>query len=388
TIAAPGYVRVTYMNIEPGALNVKLRKMNTLRQYQVKGTAVGLPIQNGDDQIDFGLVMPAFTKMQLFSFNIDSIVSSQSDNISIMSQDIPIPANLSLPKQSEKYAFFTINLEKPAYRIYFGQPGIQRVFVAKGRLPFKSTVNSLREGKQFWELINSIKISGGAIRDLNITSGQTTLDLPTNELSFTNGKSITAPQFRGDEALMVAAITNQSGYLIPTDVKRLSSGQTTNLNTLGGSPSNALIILKKSDDWTSGADRVSTAMVPFAATSTPQVLPLIGNPTISGGGHELTLPELKTISGVHPIGTLSLLSVEIEVQQGPDKVKVMNPAWEVYSENWATNLKVPMFPGDHFGNGKKRWEVNFLGSQTASQATPGAAMIEAATHVTHSSATF
>ena len=388
TIAAPGFVRVTYMNIEPGSLNVKLRKMNTVNQYQVKGTALGLPIQNGDDQIDFGLVMPAFTKMQLFSFNIDSIVSSQSDMISAMGQDIPIPANLSLPKQSEKYAFFTINLDKPAYRVYFGQPGIQRIFIAKGRLPFKSTMDSLRGGKQFWELINSIKISGGAVRDLNITGKQMSLDLPTNELNFTDAKNITAPQFRGDEALMAAAITNQSGYLIPTDVKRLSAGQKVSLNALGGSPSSALVVLKKSEDWTSGADRVSTAMMPFAANSTPQVLPLIGNPTISGNGYELTFPQFSTVDGVNPIGTLSVLSVEVEVQQGPDKVKLMNPTWEVYAEKWATNLKVPNFPGDRFGNGKKRWEVNFLGSQTASQAAPGAAMIESATHVTHSSATF
>lgn len=388
TIAAPGFVRVTYMNVEPGSMTVKLRKMNVLNQYEVKGTAQGLPIKNGDDKIDFGLVMPAFSKMQLFTFNMDSVISSQYDTISAVGQQIQVPVNLSIPKQTEKYLFINVTLDKPAYRVYFGQPGVQRLFAAKGSLPFKSTVDSLRDGKQFWELINSIKLSGGALRDLNITNGQTSLDMPTGELSFNEAKNATAPQFRADESFMAVAITNQSGYLFPTDVKKLNPGQSTALNTLPGTPSNILGVLKRSEDWTSGEDRVSTTMMPFANGAAPQVLPLIGSPTVTDGGRSLAFPQINPITGVNPIGTLSVLSVEMEAQQGPNKVKMMNAAWEIYSAKWVTNLKVPAFPGDNFGNGKKRWEVNFLGSQTTSQADLGPAMIESATHATHSSTTF
>ncbi|MNY51705.1 hypothetical protein D3C86_1873200 [compost metagenome] len=74
--------------------------------------------------------------------------------------------------------------------------------------------------------------------------------------------------------------------------------------------------------------------------------------------------------------------------QGSAKVKLMTPLWDVYAGSWVETMKLPQWPGETPVTGKKRWEVNFVGSQTASQSAVGPAMIEAATHVTHSSVTF
>nr|BFD66166.1 hypothetical protein HAGR004_11880 [Bdellovibrio sp. HAGR004] len=386
TVQAPGFLRSTYMNQEPGALTIKLRAQATKTQYEVKGVTSGLPIQNKDGYVDFGLVMPAFSKMDLLAFDINNVISPQFDRISAMGQDIDIPANISVPDQSEKYGLFTINLDKPTYRIYYGNSGVNRVFAARGRFPFKSTVDALRGGAEFYELINSFSINGGAVRDIEVKSGSTRLDMPTRELNFNEKKDVGAPGFRSDETFIAVGVANQSGYLIPTDVKSIQNGKKMGLNVLPGSQAMVLGVLKKTADLKSGGDRMSATLLPFAAGTTPQMLPLIPDPTLQAG--ELLMPKFNTIDGVSPIATYSVLSKEEEVVQGSAKVKILNPQWEVYSQNWAERVKLPVWPNDSAITGKKRWEVNFVGSQTTSQAALGPAMIEAATHVTHSSVSF
>lgn len=386
TVQAQGYIRSTYMAQEPGALTIKLRRMASKVQNEVRGGTQGLPISNKDGWVDFGLVMPAFSRFDLLAFDMNNVISPQNDRISALGQDIDIPANISLPRQSEKYGLFTITLDKPAYRIYYGHTGINRVFAARGRFPFKSTVEAMRGGAEFYELINSFKINGGAVRDIDIKSGNTKLDMPTTEMTFSDSKGLVAPAIRGDELFMAVSLANQSGYLIPTDVKKSEAGQKMALNSLPGAQQYVLGILKKTADMKTKGDRMSTTLVPFTTGAAPTMLPLIPNPTIAGD--ELLMPKFNSIEGVNPIATYSSLAKEEEVVQGPAKVKVLTVQWEVYAQNWVERLKLPQWPEEKPTPGKKRWEVKFVGSQTASQAPIGPAMIEAATHVTHSSVSF
>ena len=131
---------------------------------------------------------------------------------------------------------------------------------------------------------------------------------------------------------------------------------------------------------------MSTSLIPLISGITPTLLPLIPDPKIAGD--ELILPQFNSVDGVNPLATYSVLSREEEVIQGSAKVKVMSAEWEVYAPNWLDRIKIPRWPQDGGSLGRKRWEVNFVGSQTASQAPMGPAIIEAATHVTHSSVTF
>lgn len=386
TVQAAGFVRSTYMNQEPGALTFKLRPSVTTTQYEVKGVTSGLPVQDKDGIVDFGLVMPAFSKMALLSFDINNVISPQFDRIEAMGQTIDVPANIALPRQSEKYSLFTITLDKPAYRIYYGNTGVNRVFAARGRFPFKSTVDALRGGAEFYELINSFNINGGAVRDIEVKSGTTRLDMPTRELNFTAKQDVMAPAFRSDEMFIAVGVANQSGYLIPTDVKKIENGKKMGLNTLPGSELMVLGVLKKTAEMKSGGDRMSATLLPFTAGAAPKMLPLIPNPTLQSG--EILMPKFNTIDGVSPIATYSVLSKEEEVLQGSAKVKVLNPQWEVYAQNWLERMKLPQWPNEKALAGKNRWEVNFVGSQTATTAPAGPQMIESATHVTHSSVSF
>lgn len=387
TVQAPGYVRATYMGQQPGALTITLRAQPTKQQFEVKGVTSGLPISDKDGYVDFGLVMPAFSKIDLLRFDMNNIISPQMDRISALGQDIDIPANLSLPRQSEKYGLFTVTLDKPTYRVYYGQPGVSRVFVARGRFPFKSTVEGLRGGAEFYEMLNDFRLSGGAVRDLDVRSGSTRLDLPTRELNFTDKRDVQSPALRGDEMFIAAAVANQSGYLIPTDFKQMEQNKKTSLNLLPGTESMVLGVVMRRADMKNSVDRMSATIQPFAANIAPKMLPLIPDPTLQGS-NEIIMPKFNTVDGVNPIATYTVLSKEEEVVQGSAKVKILNPQWEVFALSWVESMKLPVWPNDAQITGKKRWEVNFIGSQTTSQTRLGPAMIEAATHVTHSSISF
>lgn len=386
TVQATGHVRATYLHAEPGSMTIKLRKLPMVQQFEVRGNTQGLPIRDKDGFIDFGLIMPAFSKADLLAFNLDTVISPQSDRISTLGQDIDIPTNISLPKQSEKYSFFTATLDKPIYRIYFAQPGVTRVYAARGRFPFKTVVDRLRNGDAFYELINEFSINGGGVRDIEVKSAKTSLDLPVTELNYTDKKEVQAPTIRSDEVFMAVGVSNQSGLMIPTDVKKIDSNKKLNLSSLPGTDQMVLGVLKKAADLKNSGDRMSATILPLVAGVKPAMLPLIPDPTYKS--NELILPKFNTIDGVNPIATYSVLSQEVEVVQGSAKVKLMTPLWDVYAGSWVETMKIPVWPSDAPLKGKKRWEVNFVGSQTASQSAVGPAMIEAATHVTHSSTSF
>jgi hypothetical protein len=387
TVQAAGYLRVTYMNQNPESMTFQLRQMASGPQYEIKGLARSLPVEDKDGYIDFGLVMPAFSKLDLLSFNINAVISPSVDRITVMGQKLDVPANISLPEQTEKYGFFSLTLEKAAYRIYAAQQGVKRVFAARGRFPFKSVVDDMRAGKEFYELINDFRINGGGIRDIDVR-GETKLDVPTRELNFTDKVEVAAPTFRADEIFMTVGLANQSGLMVPTDVKRIEQGKSLKVNALPGSDQMVLGVLKRKSEMKGpGADRMSATLLPLTAGMVPTMLPLIADPSISNQG-ELLFPKFNSINGVNPIATYSVLTREEEIQQGKEKVKLMMPRWEVYASDWQERMKLPQWPNESAPTGKKRWEVSFIGSQTASQVGPGPAMIEAATHVTHSSVSF
>lgn len=386
TVQAAGYMRATYMDQAPGAISFQLRTLVRKTQHEIKGVTNNLPIKEKDGFIDFGLVMPAMSRLDLLNFDIGSIISPHEDKISVLGNELKLPANLSIPKQSEKYNFLlTATLDKPLYRVYAPRSGITRMYVARGRFPFRETADELKGGKEIMDVVNSFTISGGGIRDMDVR-GPVEKNLPTMDLNFTESKNVVAPTLRSDETFISAAIANQSGYMIPTDFKKLTTNQKLALNVLPGSKQFVLGILMKTDEMTKEHDRRSATLLPFIGGVSPKMLPLIGAPSVSRS--EVVMPKISPVAGINPIATYAVLAKEEEVTQGAVKVKVMNPHWEVYAGAWVERLSLPQWPDDAGFTGKKRWEVNFVGSQTASQAPVGPAMIESATHVTHNSVNF
>jgi len=390
TLEAPGYVRATYFGQEPGTRTYRLRKKTNMAtsQFEVKGITQGHTVKDRDGFIDFSLVIPAMTRNDFLNFDINSVISPQIDTIQVLGQDADIPSNIAFPKQKESY-FLPVTLEKPGYRVYFGDSGIHRIFAARGRFPFKEVVDQIRNKAPFYNLVNYFSILGGGVRDLEITNGSTQADLAVNEMDFKSKTPVVAPAFRADESMLVVGISHMAEYLLPTDVKILKAGQKRDIAALDAQGS-LFYILKKTQDMENsgpGTDRLSAVLLPVGKVNTPEFLPLMADPSLSARG-ELLVPKMNPLPGVNPVATYALMSVTREVLQGKDRLKVNSSYWEMYGHQWMESMEVPKWPGDQALSGKKHWEVNLIGSQTVSEVDLGPAMINNATHVTHSSVEF
>lgn len=389
TVQAAGYVRMTHLARQPGPLTFKLHKTNAPPKYELNGVTNNHPIVERDGNLDVGLVMSALTRNDVMAFDINKVISSDIDKMSVLGQEIEIPSNITIPKQKESYVL-PVTLEKPRYRLYFSEKKIQRVFAAQARFPFKTVVDEMRAKKKLYELVNYFTISSGVVRDVNLNADKMTLDLPINELAFKTARTMKAPAVRGDEIMLALAVADLNGYMVPTDVKRLQANESKNLMVLGSSPSLALGVLKKEaefDPSSPDADRLSAVLLPFNGTVTPQFINLINNPRLASNG-DLLLSKPAPVTGVNRLATLTILSDVREVQVGAGTAKFPVRLWEVYAPDWVDTMALPKWPDASPVPKKKRWEVAYIGSQLKQEAELGQAVVDAATHFTHSSSDF
>ncbi|HEY8270922.1 MAG TPA: hypothetical protein VIG33_08530 [Pseudobdellovibrionaceae bacterium] len=390
TIEAPNYIRASYFAQTPADRTYRLRKKRStlINQYELKGLTTGHDITDRDGLVDFSLVIPAMTRNDFLSFNVSTVISPQNDKISIMGQEVGIPSNVTLPKQKESYVI-PVNFDKPNYRIYFGDGGTQKVFSARGRFPLKKVVDKLRNNDPFYELMNDFVISGGGVKDLNLTTSSTDADLSVKDLDFKNKVDVTAPTIDSDETLMVVGVAHMAEYMLPTDVKLIKSGEKLGITTLDTKGS-VFSILKKTKDMDSNdpaAERLSAVLMPALLGVSPKFLPIMQDPTLTSNG-DMLVPKIHPVAGVNPVATYAVISQVENLPQGAKKVKVNNSYWEMYAPHWMEVVSLPRWPEGNHMAGKKHWEINLVGSLTVSQVDLGPAMINNATHVTHSSLDF
>lgn len=386
TINSAGSVRTTYLGQTPQGQKFEIRYVPANERLELSGKGTGFNIKDKDNKIDFALMIHALNRTALFSFNLDMVISNEMDTISVMGQEMDLPSNIALPKQKETY-ILPITLEKEKYRLYFNEKGTKRVYTARGQFPFKEVVKELRNNTPFHELINYFSLLGGSIKTVTINGPKQTLDLPVNELVFNQARKFKAPTFANDEFIMALALSEHNAELFPTDIKNITAGKETSLSTAAGSNPLLLTVLKKKDENALGAGRLSAAITQFDAATEPKMLPLMANPQVTGP-YEVTFPKIATVNTVEPVATFSVLSKLEKKTVNNLQIEVLTPEWEVYGETWVEGFKLPEWPGDAPKTGTHRWDVSFVGSQTAKTIDLGPRMLETATHATHSSTDF
>jgi|GEM_PF-3046157 len=147
-------------------------------------------IRNGDDRLDFGLVIPSLTKAQVMDFNLSYVLSSETAVIRAAGQKINVPSNLSLPKQNERYSFFTIRVDKPEFKLPLTSQGLPSEVVAlEGRFPFTSTVDNLRAGKPLFTVINSFSFKSYSVSPLDVNAPDAPLALSVGQRAI-NGAQV------------------------------------------------------------------------------------------------------------------------------------------------------------------------------------------------------
>lgn len=390
TVDARGYVRQTLLNQAPGNIVLKMTALPLAPRAELRGLVTQLPVVDKDKLIDFALAMPAVTKADLLNFDFGQVISPYTDTLSAAGQTSEIPSNVSIPKQKENYSIISVTLDKPVYRLKVAALGNRKFVAARGRFVFKDVVSELRKGKPFHELINSFSILGGGLRDATLVGAVTNLDLPGTEMTFNSQIAVRTAAAQADEVQMVLAASEMSGVMVPTDVKRAEHGQPLNLQSMSGHPAFIVNVIKKQSEMmssTPGADRMSASLLPYSATASPRLLPLIANPTITtAGNYVISLPAAPTTAGINPTATSAAISDLVETQDGAKKVVIAVKRWEVIGAGWTQQIALPQWPLD--GDLRRRVEVNYIGSASSASTDIDDRLINNATHVTHASADF
>lgn len=384
TVDAPGYVRASYLGLMPETKVITLKKKFNSKA-QLKGVTSGHPVKHKDGNIDFALVMSAMTRQDLLNFQIQKILSPVNDKITVKGQEMSVPSNISLPNQTENYLFFSVNINKPAYRLFFADKGVQRVFAARGRFPFKEVVDGMRNESEIFELINLFSLTGGTIRDIELKEDSTVLDIPVMDITFNSKKAFKAPKLSSNQVMVAVTVSDRNGYLIPTDVKRLRSEQASNLAVLEDAPAFLAQVIKNKDEFDSkkpGLDRLSAVLLPFDEKVAAEYLPLITSPSAKGR-NIFVIPQVS--SNLNQLTTFGLISdVKTEKDSKGEIKKIPEAVWEVYAPGWVAEIKLPEWKWNKAATAT-RFEVSLVGTTSSDTIPLGPQMMEKATHVTRSS---
>lgn len=390
TVNAPGYVRATYFEQLPNGQTYTLRPLVGAQEIKLTGQTNGYKTVDRDGIVDFGIVIPSLTKATLFNFDISAFISPETDAISVIGRSINIPKNIVLPQQRESY-FFPIELNKPNYSLSFRGPGERMIYVARGTFPLDDVINEVRNGKEFYELVNYLAIKGGALRKLDLQQ-DTQLTLPVNELNYTGSRRITGPAFKNDEVVLTAALAEWKGWYYPTDVKMLDAGKARNLTIATGGQPSLISILKRKDEMslTQNTDRLSAHFASFDDGMTPNFLPLMEKPAVTDAFAFAVAPVAKP-AHVFEGAQFAVLSKVTQIQVAGRNLDVLENIWEVYSPGWMATTQIPQWPGEAAPAGKLRWEVTLTalpGENSVQNVDLGPKWLDAASHATRASQDF
>lgn len=389
TVQADGYVITTIPSATPGMMTIGISHQEPNTEYEVKGTTTDYGTLVTDGKVDFGMVIPGISRMQMLAFDLSTVISPKVDTIDVIGNSVDIPSNIALPEQTETYVF-PIDFNKPEYRVYPREMGQYEMFAARGQFPLQRVVNDIRAGKSMFELINYFNFAGGGQKTVDVSGNVTGADIAVNALKFDKTVSVTAPDYAKGNVMVSVALREQKGVLMPTDLKRLTPKQNMNLKSMGDTPSVMSVLLVDSaamakstpmrafdplniieEYFASNGARIkaaqdfsklSFALLPAAGGVAPQFIPLTAPPTITGQVVKMDMPKLP--AGLTAVATYMVLS-EIQVfETGKLKTERRTRLWEVWSNAWLDQVELPKVDIKRNGDRKYRWEVMFLARPT------------------------
>lgn len=422
TITATGYLTATFMNVMPNDSFLQIRREDAKNVMQVQGEPVNFENIKKDGKVDFALVFPGLREQQLTQFDVESVISTDVDVIRVLTEQLKVPSNFTLPEQKENYVL-PITLDKPLYRLAFKQPGEYRMMAIRGQFPLNQVVGEIRDGKAFYEVLNYFRFMGGGQRDITVNNSLVNQDIPVNQIQFNKKVTVKAPAALGTEHVMLSfSLVNQAGLYFPSDVKRIFPNSTVDLVMPPHSDESSIVsILMPISEAEKIGGTHSTLLTPspfaplvslFAdinrffnfmnvnpvemnagkgglslvrqaqANSEPVFLDLIPRPAISQ--NKLILKSPKPIAAVDAVATVVLLSEVERIKKGDVVIEQKFRVWEVSQLGWANEIHLPDIKVKLSADKKYRWEVLFMGRHTDHNET-GGHFLNGITHVSRNS---
>lgn len=396
SIESSSHVRTTYSQVSPRAQTLKISEADGTEKIEIKGQLVDFGKLRTDGKLDVGAFVPTFSRSELLYFDVGWMVSPEVDTFTVVGRDVAIPSNITLPKQEESY-IFPITFNKPEFRMFVRKTGHYRFLAIHGQFPLQMVVDDMRAGKPAYEIINYGSLIESGRVDLEVTGPVHDLKVSVTGLPFVSSMAVRAPTLSSDDVMLTVALTEdrEDSVLVPSDVKRMKSGQVVNLKIPSTtSPPLAVSVLLKEKRRNVQVNQVSplspedVLKIPFdilyeffntAATQeplvdfrqfslathpanggAPQFLGLIPAPQVNGSDIHAKAPT--TLGSIEPLATLLIYSGIKYHGSGQLRTESRTRLWEVWQSGWSEDFHLPDLSQINTGNfDKRRWEVIYLG---------------------------
>ncbi|MEK7354931.1 MAG: carboxypeptidase-like regulatory domain-containing protein [Bdellovibrionota bacterium] len=387
TIDAQGYVRATYFATMPQTANLVANRAIAPQRLELKGTAKSFSNVSKDKMMDVALLFPALPRSAVNTLSVGALISPEIDTISVMGQKMEIPSNVAIPKQTEDY-ILPITIEKDEYRMYLPTPGNWKIAAVHARFPFKKTVDAMRGGKSFFDIINTFEFIEGSINDMAINKTTQSSDISVNSSSFSKAIPFAAPRYDAGFNMLALALSESGGLFYVTDVKNLAPQAKEMLSAPKMTAGQGLIVaaLRRQDAPTEGAGVEELSAVTLAANQSVafDFLPVVKAPAVAGTTLNFDVP--RSVATVDAVMTYAILNKIEKVGAGQMKLEQKTARWELFAPAWAPRMDLPELPALPAKAGDKfRWEVTF-GGQFTGQPTmsAGPATLGRLSHITRS----
>lgn len=395
TVAKSFYPRITYFGINGADITVKLPPANPSSVVEVGGDMTAYPGSLGGSKVRFAVFAPYLTEEKLFRTEINDIMGSRMEPMSVMGKTVYVPTNFVLPKQTVRYGFIPIKLNKPNFSMRVGAPNNYHFLGLTGEIPIDAllampdgTIGSLQGAPSID--FNTAKIDGaGFLRNQNVTAAKSGLKVNlSNEKLLPCFKASSSGSPSGHDVFALSlGYDNQaaSSPFFPAGIKTLEN-KTVDVNCAASSTSpTTLMFLAAKYDKQNGSyvmdPGVSVILARDLSKSTQTAEVKANNyyniPQIqidpSGKAITLTRPETAKAPQAQALYTV-LASVRKSVQ-GSMTVEETRPQWVVFSPGTVSNVQLPelpqemdlptQYPWDQGAPGSrisKRWEAVWLGS--------------------------
>lgn len=393
TIEAPGFVRTTYLAMQPTVMTLQIRTaLNPALavpapRFELKGTSAGFGNLKNDGVLDIGFIVQAVSRAALSTISLTSLISPEVDHFTVFGQSVDVPSNITFPDQTESY-IFPLRFNKPDYRLYLPKTGAWKISALHAQMPFKSTVDAMRSGKSFMDIVNTFDFTEGSVTDVTISQPSQTQDVVVNSMPFTKSIDFMAPTYDPGLNLLAISLAQSGGSYYPTDIKNVAAGTSVQLSAPAGTMTDGMILaaFKKVGSKTTGpaTDQYTAVTLPNSESRPFDPIRLVNPPQILGA--QLILDTPTAGAELNPVMTYALLNIVTTITRGNLQLESKQAQWDVWAPNWVNTLTLPQRPLPGLGTDQKlRWEVSFSAQFTGQKATPpGPGALEKITHVTRS----
>ena len=373
TVEAKGYVRTTFFDRAPTENVFKLRRMPANVRYEVRGDTTSYAGLSDGKNVSVGLVFPTFTRGEVPNIDLMSLVSTETDPVTVFGKTFQVPSNMSIPTQSATY-IMPITLSKPAFRMILNEPSARRYAVVHVKGVLQDIADDLQGGFSIPKIANKVSFVGGTVKAHSGGQKPAFLSMAVNENAFAPLMTVTAPKFDGKTLNMLAvAVPDWGGVYAISDIKGVAPGAKINLASPRNGAAKGLVVsllrVTRAKESMLGVENsfFSAAISPSNRSQALDFLDIVKAPEVRADTLVLTPP--KAVAGVEKLMTRAVLST-VEIL-GKDKYKLerKTPQWELYASAWSEKIDLPEMAPLPMPKGQMRWEL-YASDWTSSMTLP------------------